>query len=74
MVACTYHSCYFRGRDWEDHGEDLGSRPDGAKSYQKAKCQWIIPVILDIWKTEIRRITIPGQPNQIFHEAPPSSK
>jgi hypothetical protein len=33
--------------------------------------QWLKPVILDIWKEEIRKITVIGQPRQKVHETPP---
>jgi hypothetical protein len=34
----------------------------------EARHQWLIPVILATWEAEIRKIAVPGQPEQIVHE------
>jgi hypothetical protein len=36
--------------------------------YLKARHQWLTPVILAIWKAEIGKIAVQGQPGQIVYE------
>jgi hypothetical protein len=33
-----------------------------------ARCQWLTPVILQIWEAEMGRITVRSQPRQTVHE------
>jgi hypothetical protein len=35
---------------------------------KKARCQWLLPVILATQKAEIRRIVVRSQPGQIVHQ------
>jgi hypothetical protein len=37
---------------------------------KQAGLQWLTPIILVTWETEIRRIEVQDQPGQIVHETP----
>jgi hypothetical protein len=40
----------------------------GIQKIEQARCQWLMPIILPIWKAENRRIAVQGQPGQVLVE------
>jgi hypothetical protein len=48
----------------------LGGESSGFRVKTKAKCQWLMLVILPTWEAEIRRISVQGQPGQRVLQIP----
>jgi hypothetical protein len=57
VCVCTYIHMY-----------SIGSVP--LKNPSTARCQWLTPVFLTTWETEIRRILAQGQPRKIVVKIP----
>jgi hypothetical protein len=44
------------------------------KIKQKSQAWWLMPVILAIWKSDMWRIVVQGQPKQKVHKHPTSTE
>jgi hypothetical protein len=54
----------------QGEGPEFKSQYWGKKAFEAAGCWWLMPLILVTWETEVRKISIQGQPRHIVWKTP----